>query len=188
MITAALNSCQSVGYCVLAWSSTDLIGTHTILCQCHYLTWWTNWSYKHLQVLKISGIFRQVCVLYQRHICVYLHCDLSFLWRQRAVHYPVSLTSVRASVQCFPAQTVGKWEPQSVPQGSLISNNRLSFSSYFLDQTAKYNTPRVVDFLPCPKIQHWHQTCSFRNFTSMFVTLMVIGIVEKSLGFCRSWL
>lgn len=66
----------------------------------------------------------------------------------------LSGASVRASVQCFPAQTVGKWEPQSVPQGSLISNNRLSFSSYFLDQTAKYNTPRVVDFLPSPKIQH----------------------------------
>lgn len=105
---------------------------------------------------KISQVFsdQPVCVGPVVCLCVCLPCDLSFLWRQRAVHYPGSLAgpAVRASVQRFPAQTVGKWEPQFVPQGSLISNNRPPFSSCFLDQTSKYNAPRAVDFPPCPKI------------------------------------
>lgn len=132
-----------------------------------------------------------MCVLgqWRIYVCLCLRCDLFFLWRQRAVHYPVSLAgpAVRASVQCFPAQTVGKWEPQFVPQGSLISNNRPSFSSYFLHQMTKYKTPRPVDFLPCPEIQRCHQACSVRNFTSKFVTLSLwcYRLSRKSLTLCR---
>lgn len=61
--------------------------------------------------------------------------------------------AVRASVQPFPAQTVGKWRPRFRPTRlANILQQASSFPSCFLEPPSKYNPLRMVDFPPvCPK-------------------------------------
>lgn len=57
--------------------------------------------------------------------------------------------AVRASVQPFPAQTVGKWRPRFRPTRlANILQQASSFPSCFLEPPSKYNPLRMVDFPP----------------------------------------
>lgn len=88
-------------------------------------------------------------------VCVCVFCTVTFLscGGSPVTQGPRQGPAVRASIQPFAAQTVGKWRPRFRPTRlANISQQTPSLSSCFLEPQSKYNPARMVDFPPtCPE-------------------------------------
>lgn len=107
-------------------------------------------AFRHFS--ELSGASLTSCVAC---LCI-LRRDLSFPAEAAGsvdTQGPRRGPAVRASVQPFPAQTVGKWRPRFRPTRlANILQQASSFPSCFLEPPSKYNPLRMVDFpTVCPK-------------------------------------